>query len=179
MMAGPLPPKTGLENNGTSMMAAEETVMGLYRERVLPRIINVACGTKTAEPLRRRVCEGLAGDVVEIGFGSGLNVPFYPAAVTRVAAVDPAEVGWKLPASASGQQLSRCSGLAWTASPSPSPTTGYDAALSTWTLCTVPDPPPPCANCGASSSPEAPCASSSTDWPPTNGYAAGSDASSR
>jgi hypothetical protein len=70
--------------------------MGLYGERVLPRIVNVACGTKTAAPLRRRVCEGLAGDVVEIGFGSGLNVAFYPAAVTRVAAVEPAEVGWKL-----------------------------------------------------------------------------------
>jgi hypothetical protein len=41
--------------------------MGFYVERVLPRIINVACGTKTAEPHRRRVCEGLAGAVVEIG----------------------------------------------------------------------------------------------------------------
>src|SRR6266536_110369 len=81
---------------GTTIAAAEEAVMGLYGERVLPRIINAACGMKTAEPLRRRVCEGLAGDVVEIGFGSGLNIPFYPAAVTQVAAVDPAEVGWKL-----------------------------------------------------------------------------------
>ena len=70
--------------------------MGLYGERVLPRIVNVACGTKSVAPLRRRVCEGLAGDVVEIGFGSGLNVAFYPAAVTRVAAVEPAEVGWEL-----------------------------------------------------------------------------------
>ena len=45
--------------------------MGIYGERVLPRIINVACGLKAVEPLRRRVCEGLEGDVVEIGFGSG------------------------------------------------------------------------------------------------------------
>ena len=70
--------------------------MGFYGERVLPRIINVACGLKGAEPLRRRVCAGLEGEVVEIGFGSGLNVPFYPGAVTRVAAVEPADVGWKL-----------------------------------------------------------------------------------
>ena len=70
--------------------------MGMYGEQVLPRIINVACGLKSAAPLRRRVCEGLEGDVVEIGFGSGLNVPFYPATVARVAAVEPADVGWKL-----------------------------------------------------------------------------------
>jgi hypothetical protein len=52
--------------------------MGLYIEQVLPRIVNVACATKVATRQRRRVCEGLAGDVVEIGFGSGLSVPFYP-----------------------------------------------------------------------------------------------------
>ena len=67
--------------------------MGLYAKHVLPRIINVACGLKTVEPLRRRVCDGLDGDVVEIGFGSGLNVPFYPETVTRVAAVEPADIG--------------------------------------------------------------------------------------
>ena len=50
--------------------------MGLYGDRVLPRIINVACGLKPTEPLRQRVCEGLEGDVVELGFGSGLDVPF-------------------------------------------------------------------------------------------------------
>jgi hypothetical protein len=70
--------------------------MGFYGERVLPRVLNVACSTKAVEPLRRRVCAGLAGDIVEIGFGSGLNVPFYPPAVTRVAAVEPADLSWKL-----------------------------------------------------------------------------------
>jgi hypothetical protein len=49
--------------------------MAMYGERVLPRIINSVCGTKTVEPLRLRVCAGLSGDVVEIGFGSGLNAP--------------------------------------------------------------------------------------------------------
>jgi hypothetical protein len=49
--------------------------MGIYGEHVLPRIVDVACGMKSAVPLRDRVCAGLEGDVVEIGFGSGHNVP--------------------------------------------------------------------------------------------------------
>ena len=52
--------------------------MGWYKERVLPRITNYSCGVKSLDSLRLRVCQGLTGDVVEIGFGSGLNVPFYP-----------------------------------------------------------------------------------------------------
>lgn len=70
--------------------------MGVYGNQVLPRIVNAACGMKSANPLRSRVCEGLHGQVVEIGFGSGLNVPFYPLAVTSVAAIEPADLGWKL-----------------------------------------------------------------------------------
>ena len=113
--------------------------MGLYGEQVLPRIINVACGLKGVEPLRRRVCDGLEGDVVEIGFGSGLNVPFYPAAVTRVAAVEPADLGWKLAEtrlSATSVPVQR-SGLDGQSLPFAD--NSYDAALSTWTLCTIPD----------------------------------------
>jgi hypothetical protein len=48
--------------------------MGVYAERVLPRIINVACGMKESRPLRERACAGLHGQVVEIGFGTGHNV---------------------------------------------------------------------------------------------------------
>jgi SAM-dependent methyltransferase len=113
--------------------------MGLYDEHVLPRLINAACGMKTVEPLRRRVCDGLSGDVVEIGFGSGLNIPFYPASVTHVAAVEPADVGWKL----AGKRLREASvpvrraGLDGQSLPFPDDS--FDAALSTWTLCTIPD----------------------------------------
>jgi SAM-dependent methyltransferase len=113
--------------------------MGLYREQLLPRIINVACGLKVTDPLRRRVCAGLAGDVVEIGFGSGLNVPFYPDAVTRVAAVEPADVGWGLAAKrvqASGVAVQRA-GLDGQSLPFAD--ASFDAAVSTWTLCTIPD----------------------------------------
>jgi SAM-dependent methyltransferase len=113
--------------------------MGLYGERVLPRIVNVACGMKSSNVLRDRVCEGLHGRVVEIGFGSGLNVPFYPGSVVGVAAIEPAELGWKL----AGKRVAD--------SPVPVERSGLDGqslpldddscdtALSTWTLCTIPD----------------------------------------
>ncbi len=113
--------------------------MGFYERRVLPRVLNVACGTKVVEPLRRRVCDGLAGEVVEIGFGSGLNIPFYPGAVTRVAAVEPSDLGWQL----AGQRLKAASlpvqrsGLDGRSLPFEDDS--YDAALFTWTLCTIPD----------------------------------------
>jgi SAM-dependent methyltransferase len=113
--------------------------VGFYGEQVVPRIINKACGAKTAEPLRRRVCAGLAGDVVELGFGSGHNVPFYPSAVTRVTAVEPSDVGWRLAAERlkAATVPVRRSGLDGQSLPFPDH--GFDAALSTWTLCTIPD----------------------------------------
>ena len=113
--------------------------MGFYGEQIVPRIVNKACGTKAAEPLRRRVCAGLAGDVVELGFGSGHNVAFYPAAVTRVTAVEPSDVGWRLAAERvkAATVPVRRSGLDGQSLPFPDH--GFDAALSTWTLCTIPD----------------------------------------
>ena len=113
--------------------------MGIYGERVLPRILNVAGGMKAIEPVRRRVCKGLAGDVVEIGFGSGLNLPFYPTAVTRVDAVEPADLAWKLAdkrVTATSIPVER-SGLDGQSLPFADHS--YDAALSTLTLCTIPD----------------------------------------
>lgn len=113
--------------------------MGYYAERVVPRIVNVACGVKAVEPLRRRVCEGLAGEVVEIGFGSGHNVPYYPAAVTGVTAIEPSDVGWRLARERvrAASVPVRRSGLDGQSLPFQDDS--FDAALSTWTLCTIPD----------------------------------------
>jgi ubiquinone/menaquinone biosynthesis C-methylase UbiE len=151
--------------------------MGFYERRVLPRMINVACSTKMVEPLRRRVCEGLAGDVVEIGFGSGLNIPFYPAAVTRVAAVEPSDLGWQL----AGQRLKAASvpvqrsGLDGQSLPFDDDS--YDAALSTWTLCTIRDAAAALHEVRRVLKPRGPCTSWSMDWPPTRMCAAGNGAS--
>jgi SAM-dependent methyltransferase len=113
--------------------------MGLYGEHVLPRVVDVACGLKAVRPHRQRVCAGLEGDVVEIGFGSGLNVPYYPDAVTRVAAVEPADLGWKLAQKRlrSARVPVERSGLDGQSLPFDDDS--FDTALSTWTMCTIPD----------------------------------------
>lgn len=113
--------------------------MGIYREKILPRVIDAACGAQQTHDQRRRVCAGLAGDVVEIGFGSGLNVPFYPAAVAEVTAVEPADLAWKL----AGERVRATSipvqRVGLDAQKLPLPDARFDAALSTWTMCTIPD----------------------------------------
>jgi len=97
------------------------------------------CGSKTLNRFRRRVCAGLEGEVVEVGFGSGLNVPFYPMAVTAVAAVEPSDVAWRLAAKriqAANVQISRA-GIDGESLPFGD--ASFDSALSTWTLCTITD----------------------------------------
>src|SRR5215207_7302117 len=113
--------------------------MGAYGEHILPRIVNVVGNMKVAHPQRRRVCEGLAGEVVEIGFGSGLNVPYYPAAVERVTAIEPAAVGWKLAAKRLRETSIPVQRAGVDAATLPFPDDSFDAALSTWTMCTIPD----------------------------------------
>ncbi len=113
--------------------------MGLWTDHVVPRIANTSLGTREVAAMRARACAGLTGDVVEIGFGSGLNIPHYPPAVTRVEAVEPSDVGWglgrdrlaaaKVPVSRAGldgQVLPFADG-------------SFDTALSTFTMCTIPD----------------------------------------
>ena len=113
--------------------------MGIYRTRLLPHILNTCGGMKSVAPMRRRASAGLGGEVIEIGFGSGLNIPFYPDSVTGVAAIEPADVGWKLAAKrleTTSLPITR-SGLDGESLQSADDT--FDAALSTWTLCTIPD----------------------------------------
>ena len=113
--------------------------MGVYAEQVLPRIIDVACNMKEARAQRRRVCERLSGDVIEIGFGSGLNVPYYPDEINEVTAVEPADVGWKLAARRLRDTSVPVHRAGLDAETLPFPDDRFDAALSTWTMCTIPD----------------------------------------
>jgi ubiquinone/menaquinone biosynthesis C-methylase UbiE len=113
--------------------------MGFYESQVLPRVVDVALSGKPMQRLRRRACEGLSGDVLEVGFGSGRNVPHYLASVTRVRAVDPATVGRRLAADrvAASQVPVEYVGLDGEHLPVDDGT--VDHVLVTWTLCTIPD----------------------------------------
>jgi ubiquinone/menaquinone biosynthesis C-methylase UbiE len=113
--------------------------MGYYYENVLPRLLNKAADTKVAREARGRVCEGLHGEVVEIGFGSGLNVSHYPPEVTKVVAIEPSAVSMQLagPRIATSSAHVELGGLDGQRLDLPSDE--FDAALSTWTLCTIPD----------------------------------------
>jgi len=113
--------------------------MGFYADKVLPRVLDKACGIKSAVPLRARVCAGLYGQVVEIGFGSGHNVGHYPGAVTGVFAIEPADTAWKLagPRLATARVPVERTGLDGQSLPLADDS--CDTALSTWTMCTIPD----------------------------------------
>lgn len=114
--------------------------MGLYREAVLPRLVDVACGTSDLAAWRARVVEGLYGRVVEIGFGSGLNVAHYPPEVEVVLAVEPSRTARRLARGrvAAGSVAVEHVGTDGQALPVAGGS--CDAALCTFTLCTVPDP---------------------------------------
>ncbi|MPY93140.1 MAG: methyltransferase domain-containing protein [Acidimicrobiia bacterium] len=113
--------------------------MGVYADHVLPRLTDLTLRSRPIEQLRQRVTAGLDGEVLEVGFGSGRNVPYYPAGVRRVRAVEPSGVGRRLAADRVAS------------SPVPVEYVGLDGAdlalddatidhvLTTWTLCTIPD----------------------------------------
>jgi ubiquinone/menaquinone biosynthesis C-methylase UbiE len=113
--------------------------MGWYTDEVVPRFINVALGSKRFVPMRQRVTAGLEGDVVEIGFGSGLNVPYYPPAVRSVKAIDPSAVGKQLARDRVASALVPIEYVGLDGAHLPLPDASADHVLSTWTLCTIPD----------------------------------------
>ncbi|MDQ4084407.1 MAG: class I SAM-dependent methyltransferase [Actinomycetota bacterium] len=113
--------------------------MGLWNDQVLPRLTDRLLNDASLRRARAEVCAGLVGDVVELGFGSGLNVPYYPDTVTGVWAIDPSEVGLRLAAHRVDASPVPVVHAGFTAEVLPFPDRRFDAALSTFTLCTVPD----------------------------------------
>ncbi|MFG1771962.1 methyltransferase domain-containing protein [Nocardia salmonicida] len=113
--------------------------MGFYTDRILPHLVDKVCGVAQNGPLRERTCAGLHGTVLEVGFGSGNNIGFYPAAVERVAGVEPAQAAWNIAAKRVAASTIPIERAGLDGQSLPFPDAGFDTALSTFTLCTIPD----------------------------------------
>ncbi|MGH9049456.1 MAG: class I SAM-dependent methyltransferase [Acidimicrobiia bacterium] len=113
--------------------------MGFYEARILPYLVDVVLSGREFARLRARVTADLEGEVLEVGFGSGRNVPHYPRAVTRVRAVDPAIVGRKLAAKRVAASPIPVEYVGLDGQTLPVESESIDHVLTTWTLCTIPD----------------------------------------
>ncbi len=114
--------------------------MGWWTDEVLPHITDYTLRGREMGELRAQACEGLHGRVLEVGFGSGLNVPYYPTVVTQVDAVEPSELAWRLSEKRRMQTQVPIGRVARDAQQLNIGGDRYDAALVTFSLCTIPDP---------------------------------------
>jgi SAM-dependent methyltransferase len=114
--------------------------MGLYSDHLRPRLHALALNTRITGAVRDRVCAGLAGDVLEIGFGSGLNQPHLPSAVRGVWAVEPSATALRLSEPRRSASSVPVVVAGDDAQILPFPDDRFDAALCTWVLCGIPDP---------------------------------------
>ena len=113
--------------------------MGFYETRVLPHIINLAMNTKAMREERERCLSTVSGAVLEIGFGTGLNLPHYPRAVTKVVGVDPSERSATLARKRIAAAPFPVETIGLSAEKLPVEDESFASIVSTFTLCTIPD----------------------------------------
>jgi ubiquinone/menaquinone biosynthesis C-methylase UbiE len=89
---------------------------------------------------RKQCLAGVTGTVLEVGFGSGHNLPYYPAAVQRVVAVDPSTEGAKLARKRIAAARFPVEYIPLAGEEISAADASFDSVVSTFTLCTIPDP---------------------------------------
>ena len=114
--------------------------MGWYGEHIFPRLMEWVMGGEEFQKQRSLVLARVNGTVLEIGFGTGLNLPHYPAALSSLHAIDPAHMLPRKIAERSAAipfplQIQRTS-----AETLPYNARSFNFVVSTWTLCAIPDP---------------------------------------
>jgi ubiquinone/menaquinone biosynthesis C-methylase UbiE len=112
--------------------------MSFYHERVLPHLVHMSMRQATFEPYRQRVATAASGRVLEIGVGSGLNLPLYRAA-THVIGLDPSATLLAMARARTADGTTSIEFLEGTAEAIPLPDQSIDTVVSTWTLCSIPD----------------------------------------
>lgn len=118
--------------------------MPLWTDRILPRLVHCALRSPEIGEVRSRYLGGVRpvdGTVLEIGFGSGLNLPHLSGEVVKLYAVEPSDTAWELARKAVERApfpVERIGGIAGTAEAIPLPDASVDHAVSAFTLCTIP-----------------------------------------
>ena len=114
--------------------------MGFYDEKILPRFINLACSSKPTTKQREKIVPRAEGDVLEIGFGSGLNVPYYDKQkVRKVFGLEPSEGMRKLAADKVADSEIDIEFIDLPGEEIPLDANSVDTVLVTYTLCTIPN----------------------------------------
>jgi SAM-dependent methyltransferase len=112
----------------------------VWDERVVPRLTDLSLRGREVGELREPTCAGLVGRVLEIGFGSGLNVRWYPPEVSSVTAIEPSDVGWEISARRRARTSLPIERAGLDGQRLDLPDDSHDSALVTFSLCSIPDP---------------------------------------
>ena len=115
--------------------------MGFYDRHIMPWLIDKLCSDENIAEQRRKVVSQAEGIVLEVGIGSGLNLPFYdPQRVDRIIGVDPDEAMWKRSAKRRRDFTVPLERIGLSGEQIPLDDAVVDTVLVTYSLCTIPDP---------------------------------------
>lgn len=113
--------------------------MGFYQDHVVPRLIHLAMRQDRLVPYRRRLVSGASGRVLEIGIGSGLNLPFYPHSINQVVGLEPSPKLLQMAREAAVKASFPLELIEGTAESIPIEDRTIDTVVTTWTLCSIPN----------------------------------------
>jgi ubiquinone/menaquinone biosynthesis C-methylase UbiE len=114
--------------------------MGFYDDIVLPKLCHLAMRNRRLIPYRERVVASAEGRVLEIGIGSGLNLPFYSAAVREILGLEPSPQLIAMAERAARGYPRPVTFIEGPAEAIPLDGSSIDTVVTTWTLCTIPEP---------------------------------------
>ncbi len=114
--------------------------MKFYCDHVFPRLMEWIMSGEEFRRLRTELLAPIHGKVLELGIGTGLNLSYYPTTITELHAVDPASLLPNRVASRRARVSFPVHIQQQAAEALPYPNKRFDYVVSTWTLCTIPDP---------------------------------------
>lgn len=114
--------------------------MGIYDSYLLPRLVHFTCGLKPTMKQREKVVPFAEGRVLEIGIGSGLNLPYYDSErVTHLWGLDPSPAMWPVAEREARKRGIEAEFIETGAESIPLDSDSADCVVSTYTLCTIPE----------------------------------------